>query len=1128
VYFPHVVDVSANPEPKTLEVTLASVEAPDRPLGAAQLVSDLLPQDDPRGEGVWLSFNPPLSLERDRSYLLQIRLEAGAGAIQITGSSIANESSWDDGLPMRVDGYDGFGGIYQGGLTFELYWEDNAEKRERFKDILQRADYLMISSSRQWGSITRLPEKYPLTTAYYRYLLGCPSERTLEWCYNVADVGRFQGELGFELVAVFQSNPSLGQLTINDQFAEEAFTVYDHPKVFIFRKSPDFDPQRVADLLDAVELETAQAAAQPGSSIEEVDLTLPPGRWAEQQAGGTWVELFPPQSWLNHAPWLAAVVWYLSVWGLGLIAYPLLRIAMVGLEDRGYPLSRITGLLLLAYLVWLGGSFRLPVTRTMISLAMGVLLIVSALLAYVQRDALRREWRERRRYLLFIEGLALALFLFDLFIRLGNPDLWHPYKGGEKPMDFSYLNAVLKSTSFPPYDPWYAGGYINYYYYGFVVVGMLVKWLGIQPSVAYNLIIPTLFSLIGLGAFSIGWNVIHRSIHNGQSSSTSLTIGHNLKQRLPYLVGVATTLGMAVLGNLGIIRMLVLGYQRLVAPGGMVEEGGLWQRLIWTVQGFFRVLSGTPLPYRMDEWYWNPSRVIPPQGDTEPITEFPFFTVLYADLHAHLIAIPIALLVLAWALSVIFSRGWRDSKGISLRRTLFNAGFGLFFGGLAIGALYPTNLSDVYAYLPLGAVAVGYALWRYRVGKSPAVDRRTAWTVLRKRAMFTLLGVLVLVGLSIYLYQPYARWYAQAYSTVHLWKGPRTPLGSYLSQWGLFLFLVVTWMIWETREWMAATPLSALRKLAPYKALIQGGLLLVLVGIVALQYYGVRVAWLVIPLILWTGLLLLRPGLPDSKRVVLFLSGTALALTLMVELVVVSGDIGRMNTVFKFYLQAWTMFAIAAAVAFGWLVMALPAWLPKWRQIWLVLVTALVAGAALFPVLGGLAKIKDRMAPEAPHTLDGAAFMQYATYYDLNRELDLSQDYRAIRWMQENVPGSPVIIEANSLNLYHWFSRFTIYTGLPGVVGWDWHQRQQRALDSPEEVTHRVTLVGQFYLTTDVNEALQILEQFNVRYIILGQLERASYPGPGLEKFPQYEGRYWRRVYQDAETEIYQVIRTNE
>ena len=115
-----------------------------------------------------------------------------------------------------------------------------------------------------------------------------------------------------------------------------------------------------------------------------------------------------------------------------------------------------------------------------------------------------------------MEGLTLALFVFDLLIRLGNPDLWHPNFGGEKPMVFSFFNAVLKSTYFPPYDPWLAGGYINYYYYGFVVVALLTKLLGIVPAFAYNLILPMLFSLLGVNAFCVAYNLVKaRKAHEG-------------------------------------------------------------------------------------------------------------------------------------------------------------------------------------------------------------------------------------------------------------------------------------------------------------------------------------------------------------------------------------------------------------------------------------------------------------------------------------------------------------------------------------------------------------------------------------------------------------------------------------
>jgi YYY domain-containing protein len=843
---------------------------------------------------------------------------------------------------------------------------------------------------------------------------------------------------------------------------------------------------------------------------------------AIQLANGTWSELFNTASPLNRWPYLGMAVWYLALSALGWMVYPLVRFALPGLSDKGFPLSRITGMLILSYLVWLAGSFQIPFTRLTITLSVLFIAGISIFLAYWQKDGLRQEWQKRRAYFLLIEGLFLAFFVFDLLIRLGNPDLWHPWKGGERPMDFSFFNAILKSSVFPPYDPWFANGYINYYYYGFVLVGVLVKWLGILPSVAYNLIIPTVFSLIAMGAFSVGWNLMNGSglAAWGKSAWTSM---RSLIRSQAFVAGSAAALGMAVLGNLGTIRMILVGYQKVAAPGGTIEGVNFLTRILWTFKGAISVLTGAALPYGLPDWYWLPSRVIPAPNDVEPITEFPFFTVLYGDPHAHLFALPLTLLAISWGLSVLFSRAWLQSQRKSRTYRFTQVTFGFVLGGLVIGALRPTNTWDFPTYLALGIVLCGYAIWKYYPIDQGKVAILEGIPPRVKRAIITLMGMLILAGFSFFLFQPYAEWYVQGYTKIDPWKGTHTPFWSYLTHWGVFLFVIISWMTWETREWMAMTPLRAVRKLERYRGLIIASAIMLLVWIFALIFMGVSIGWFVLPLAAWAGILLLKPGLSDARRVVLLLVGGGLLLTLVVEVIVLRGDIGRMNTVFKFYLQVWTLFAISAAAGFGWLLETLRGWDASWRTIWKFGVGLLVFSAALYPLLGGTAKIKDRMAPEAPHTLDGMAYMRYAVYDDLNTRMELNQDYQAIRWLQDNVQGSPVIIEGNMVE-YHWGTRNTIYTGLPNVIGWNWHERQQRARGPENLITDRITEVNEFYLGTDPERVKAILAKYGIEYIIVGQLERVLYPGAGLDKFEQMDGSLWREVFRVGDTVIYQVI----
>jgi uncharacterized membrane protein len=389
-----------------------------------------------------------------------------------------------------------------------------------------------------------------------------------------------------------------------------------------------------------------------------------------------------------------------------------------------------------------------------------------------------------------------------------------------------------------------------------------------------------------------------------------------------------------------------------------------------------------------------------------------------------------------------------------------------------------------------------------------------------------LAAVLALALLATFLYQPFAYWFGQGYTRVDIWEGSRTPLTSYFSHWGLFLFIIVSWMCWETYHWMKTTPSAALKKLEPYLTWIYAVLILALILMVVFLVMGLPVGLVALPIGLWTVVLMLRPGRSDGGRFHLFMIGTAITLTLAVELIYLPGDIGRMNTVFKFYLQAWILFALAAGVCFGWLVKSMRYWRMRLVFFWQVILFVLVAAGALFTVLGTADKVRDRMAPDAPQTLDGMTYMAYARYYDMGLDMQLIEDYFAIQWMQDHIIGSPVILEGQAYE-YRWGNRYTIYTGLPGVVGWNWHQRQQRAVLRNNAVQDRVNAVDTFYTTEDMTFVSAFLEAHNVSYIVVGQLEQAFYPGVGLAKFQLHEGQLWDAVYRVGSTVIYQVRKSS-
>ena len=947
-------------------------------------------------------------------------------------------------------------------------------KAEHLADALANADYVVFFSNRLYGSIPTLPDRYPLSTRYYKLLFG--------------------GDLGFEVEYVAESHPNfLGVSFVHDTFsrpglmapaalgpgrlsglaidlghADDSFTNYEHPTPIILKNVGQLNEATLRTLLETpLPGETIRAPPTPG--IPERGM-LSEKSAVRQQEGGTFSDIFDRTSFANRAPGL---VWYIAIQIIAFAVLPIGLFLFRRLPDGGYLLSKALGLLLVAYLAWLLASLGiLDFSAGGLWLMILAVALVSGLLVWRGGVDVLDFFRRRWKLILFCEAIFVVALVSFYGIRAWNPDLWHPWRGGEKPMDFAYLNAVTRSTEMPPYDPWFAGGHLNYYYFGQFQVASLTKLTGILPSTTFNLAIALVFALTVGGAFSLVYNLAASRNGGGDRAPPTHPSG-------PYLAGIAGAVFVAIIGNLDGMVQLVQAVWRVTFGGG---EFGVFD-------------------------YWRSSRVIDTssQGGLDScggceITEFPFFSFLYADLHAHLIALPFAILALGLGLALILGA----ANGSSTRAWAAR----IAALGLTVGALFTINSWDYPTYLLLSLGVVLLAALAFTKGK---VSGRTVVLAGAGGLEVWLLGILLFV--------PFHLSYEGSVDFPFVESNEfATPLYQYLAIHGIFLFIAISYLLY--RLWQEYPIKSSLRSPTAFlrRAALRAQWLWPVVGIVILLaamagfgYHTAAFATVVLLLTALVGIKLLikREEGSGPELFALLMFAVALVLGIGVEFFKVKlVDPGRMNTVFKFYFHAWTLMALASAY-FAWRLGAMAVH-RKWtaRRIgWTQLLIVLIVAGMVYPVAATPERSKQRFN-DSPTTIDGMAYMPSAVYYDdrdrsgsiePSEVLELGWDYHAIIWLQDNIEGSPVILEGNS-GLYTWGSRVSVYTGLPTVVGWDWHQQQQRWEDR-DHVSARRADVQSLYATTDLEYTRRLIEKYNVRYIYVGQLERLYYPQPGLDKF---------------------------
>ena len=1022
------------------------------------------------------------------------------------GTVVVHDNHWDEFIP----------GFYRlQDWQFPLYEADTPEKMEELASHLAASEYLLFYSARPYASASRDPERFPLSNAYYEKL--------------------FAGELGYRLQREYTSYPRLAGVAFRDDalpwaglppvepevanrqpnftlelgYADDNVVGYDHPRVLIFRN---------ADRLSEAELRRLLVPRPGGSSRHEarpVGLMLSDADLEKQREGGTYSEIVGRGSWTNKFPVLA---WLLAVEGIWLLALPLAWYIFRPLPDRGIVLARILGLLAVSYVAWLVVSLGwLDSSRLAVYLGLGVTAAASSAVLCFQRREILGFARERWRFLLGVEALFLAAFLAFVLVRYANPDLWHPWRGGEKPMELAYLNAVLRSTSLPPYDPWFAGGYLNYYYWGYWVVSGLIRITGIAPTTAFNLAVPLFFALTVTGAFSLAYNLAE-----GVRRGTALSLAEPARRGLTYWrprrsrdealrewlrarltgwrsglfspvsCGLTAGLFIAVIGNLdGIVQV-----------AQYLWHGGWGGFDFWRSSRMIPVLDNfDPSPVA----FWALDPLTGPAGEGYHITEFPFFTFLFADLHAHMMVIPFTLLVIGLGLCLVV--------GLRGARPLWTAA-ALAALALALGSLWVINSWDYpsYCVLTLGLLTLAAC----RSGRPFPASAR--WLLGAAFAVF-------LVSLLAFL--PFH----QSYETFNSWLDLsrwRTPLDRYLGIHGLFLFIAGTFIVCESR-WAVITLWRSLRDREPVSTGVRwlcAAVALVILLVVFLGVTGYWTAAILLALLALTGMAAWGThSLDGSGRgfavTPLLLLSMALLISIGVDFVQVEGDIGRMNTLFKYYLEVWALLSVAAAYML-WRLASTGFLAGRWNWAsiaWVAVLAVLVGSSFIYTALGTRDRLDSRFT-ELPGTLDGAAYMAAAVHWEKEQPFELKWDQEAIRWLQDNAEGSPVVLEAHT-DQYRWGGRISSYTGLPTVLGWPWHQIQQREAYA-FAVHDRAGHVREMYETTDTGRAIDLLRRYGVGYVVVGDLERIFYSGAGLEKFVELaEEGLAEKVFENQGITIY-------
>lgn len=773
---------------------------------------------------------------------------------------------------------------------------------------------------------------------------------------------------------------------------------------------------------------------------------------------------------------LDAVIWLIAIEIIGLASFPFCYYLFPFLRDRGYCVSKPIGILILGYFVWiLSMSNLLPsIQPTIIGLAI-VFLGLSGLVSYKKRMELKLFITENVKILLVTEAIFILFLLFWVIYKTYDPSINHT----EQPMDFGFFNASIRSVYGHPQDPWLSGNSIDYYYFGYWILGAITEMVGVAPAVAYNLSIALIAGLSASCIFGLGVNLV--PFNSNKSSS-------------PYIAGAAGVLLLMMIGNLEV----VLEFLRF----NLIGSSEFWNWV--SIQGLVTLPETAGNLWRPTEhwWWWHATRVINTMQDGVTIDyvihEFPFFSFMLGDLHPHMVSIPFLLTF------IVFCWNYFRTATAGINRLAFISN--LLIGAFLFGSISFINMWDLPVMFSILTMIV---LIKIYIG----TNKNMEISYIRETTI-----VPAMVILSSIMFLPHLMNFTSQVDGIGVLAPNMTRFFHSIIVWGVHLPIIVSMVLywfWKTDlsvNWKRTGIIALLIALGPYFVWVVAAIWLnmnftdvfsqlfhisFIIGMIGFSVYS----------LLWFAE---KKQPPYPKLFVLVLVVVSFMLLMGSELFYVddsfSGGSERMNTVFKFYFQSWILFSIVGAISINYgrsIINGLLGFRRIFGELWKFACVILICSAFYYVP----ATLDTRTNSfQSRQTLNGLEFIALSN-------LD---EYKAIEFLQNDKDASTVLVEAPGGG-YNDYGRISSSTGIPTVIGWVGHETQWRG--DNDAFNSRLIDVANIYTSQDLDQTKAILSKYNVKYVYIGHREINRFSEDQLGKF----GLFMDLVFHSGNVYIYQI-----